>query len=351
MKKIIVLLLSFFIFSNVKAITASSYVAIDMDSGRVLIGEKIHDERLIASITKIVTCIIVIENTDLEKEITVGNEVLKAYGSAIYIEAGEKIKIKDLLYGLMLRSGNDAAIVLAKNVSGSMEEFVKLMNQKVQDLKLKNTSFINNNGLEEKDKENKSSAYDMAILTKYAMNNNTFREIFQTKNYKVTTNYKTYLWHNKNRLIHQESFITGGKTGYTLKAKRTLVTTASKDDKNVIIVTLNDGNDFEDHLNLYKTIFNNYEKIKVLDNTNFIISNCKYKDYYINDSFEVLVTSKEAKMLKTKIELEKNIINKVIGKVKVYLDEELIFEEPIFYKKDNIKVNIFTKIKNWILSW
>ena len=142
----------------------------------------------------------------------------------------------------MLRSGNDAAIVLAKNVAGSNDNFAKLMNKLATDIGMKNSYFINPHGLEDNDGNgNISTAKDMALLTRYAMKNKVFREIFGTKKYTVKTNYKTYSWTNKNKLLLSEDYITGGKTGFTKKAHRTLVTTGSRNNINVVIVTLNDG--------------------------------------------------------------------------------------------------------------
>lgn len=355
MKKILVVILSFFLFNiNISAINASSYIALDLDSGLVLEGSNINDKRLIASITKILTCIITIENIDINKEVVVGKEVLEAYGSAIYIEMNEKISIKNLLYGLMLRSGNDAAIILAKNVSGSMPNFVKLMNNKVSELGLKNTTFSNNHGLEDKNGENKSTAYDMAMITRYAMKNKIFREIFGTKNIVVKSDKKTYSWKNKNRILHTYDYITGGKTGYTIKAKRTLVTTASKDNKNVVIVTLNDPNDFENHIKIYERIFKNYKLISVLDKDNFSIENDKLyakETKYIKNSFNILARPDSS--IRIDYALYKKRQGYLIGQAKIFLDSKMVHEEPIFIKKTNIikKINIFNKIIDWIKSW
>ena len=191
------------------------------------------------------TAIVTIEYADLDKNVEVGDEILEAYGSAIYIELGEKLTLRDLLYGLMLRSGNDAAVVIAKNVAGSMDNFAMMMNEMASKIGMKNTYFYNAHGLEEEDGSgNTSTAYDMALLTKYAMTNSEFRKIFGTKKYTVKSNYKTYTWVSKNKLIHDYDFITGGKTGFTEKARRTLVTTGSNNNINLVVVTLNDPNDF-----------------------------------------------------------------------------------------------------------
>ena len=252
MKKIL-LLIMFLIPFKVDAMSASSMVAVDLDNDYIYFDVNKDDKRLIASITKIMTAIVTIENIDIDKEITVGEEVLKAYGSAIYINVGEKITIRDLLYGLIMRSGNDAAVVLAQNVAGSMEGFAHLMNELASNIGMKNSNFVNAHGLEENDgSANYSTAYDMALITKYAMNNKTFREIFGTKKHVAKSSDKTYSWINKNKLLCNEDYITGGKTGFTKKARRTLVTTASRNNINVVVVTLNDSNDFFDHKNMYE---------------------------------------------------------------------------------------------------
>ena len=290
MKKVIFLLFLLFPL-KISALSASSSIVMDLDNGRILHQYNIHDERLIASITKIMTAIVTIEYADIDKTVTVGEEILEAYGSAIYIELGEKLTLRDLLYGLMLRSGNDAAMVIANNVAGSMEAFAMLMNEMANKIGMEETYFYNAHGLEESNGSgNTSSAYDMALLTKYAMENETFKEIFGTKKYQVKTNYKTYSWTSKNKLIHNYDFITGGKTGFTEKARRTLVTTGSNNNINLVIVTLNDPNDFQDHLALYEQIFRNYEAVKVLDKDKFFDRICfgfdknnLYLRFYINE--------------------------------------------------------------------
>ena len=149
---------------HVLADSGKSTIVMDADSGRILYQKNIDQKQLIASTTKIMTCIVVLENFNIDSEIIVGDEVNGMYGTNIYIEQGEKIKIKDLLYGLMLRSGNDAAIVLATSVAGSEEKFVKKMNKKVKELGLKHTNFVNCTGLDEKG--HFSSAYDMAMIAR-----------------------------------------------------------------------------------------------------------------------------------------------------------------------------------------
>ena len=357
MKKLIFLLLMLFPF-NVKAISASSSIVMDLNNGRVLYQNNIYEERLIASISKIMSAIVTIEYADLDKVVTVGEEILEAYGSAIYIELGEKLTLRDLLYGLMLRSGNDAAVVIAKNVAGNMENFAMLMNEMASKIGMNDTYFYNAHGLEESDGAgNTSTAYDMALLTKYAMANAEFREIFGTKKYSVKTNYKTYSWTSKNKLIHSYDFITGGKTGFTEKARRTLVTTGSNNNINLVVVTLNDPNDFADHITLYEKIFREYEAVKVIDKDNFSIKEDNvYSDdtLYVSEDIYVPVTSSEKKDLRIEYQLYKNntyIDGDKVGSVKVYLRDELIREENIYVlvdEGDTKKLTWWEKFLRWI---
>lgn len=357
MKKVIIVLFLVAVF-NVKAYSAESMYALDLDNDIVYYDHNSNEEKLIASVTKIMSAIVTIECVDLEKEVVVGDEVLKAYGSAIYIQKGEKLKLKDLLYGLMLRSGNDAAVVIAKNVAGSMESFVSLMNEMAIKLNLNNTYFYNNHGLEENDgKGNVSTARDLAILTKYAMKNKTFRAIFGTKSYKVKTNYKSYSWINKNKLLHSEDYITGGKTGFTKKARRTLVTTGSRNNINVVVVTLNDGNDFLDHKKMYESIFRNYKAVLVVDKDKLNIKDEKYykgDKLYLKDSIYVSVKDDKKEKIKVNYDLykEKYKDKDVVGKVRITKDGKLIREDNIYVQvmkknEKSMKKSIFGKWSWW----
>lgn len=356
MKKLIFLLI-LLLPLRVYAISANSAIVMDLDNGRVLYQNNIHDERLIASITKIMTAIVTIEYADLNEVVEVGEEILSAYGSAIYIELGEKLTLRDLLYGLMLRSGNDAAVVIAKNVAGSMNAFAMLMNEMANKIGMKDTYFYNAHGLEEEDGSgNTSTAYDMALLTKYAMENKVFKEIFGTKNYTVKTNYKTYSWTNKNKLLHNYEFITGGKTGFTEKARRTLVTTASSNNINLVIVTLNDPNDFQDHISLYEEIFRNYEAIKVIDKNSFEVkqdSIYKQDTLYIDEDIYIPVTKEEKANLRIEYQLYKNttyVDGDKVGSVLIYLQDKLIREENIYVLKENNDNDLswWEKFLRWI---
>lgn len=333
MKKVVLLVLIFLWPFSVGAVGASSYIVMDQDSKRVLEGSNINKESLIASISKIMTCIVALENGNFDKTVKIDDSILKAYGSGIYIEVGEELTLDDLLYGLMLRSGNDAALAIAKAVAGDVKSFVFLMNEQAKKIGMENTSFVNPSGLEENDgNANKSTTYDMALLMRYAMQNNYFRKIVATKDIVVKSSYKTYSWHNKNKLLSMYEYCTGGKTGFTKKAHRTLVTTASKDNKNLIVVTFNDGNDFVDHKNLYEKNFNLYKRKKILDKSK------KYnKNYYVKDDYYLLV--KDSDKVETKIK---------DNSIEVYVNDNLINKVTLFFKRDT---SLVFRLKEFIEWW
>lgn len=357
MKKILIFLI-LLIPINVYGISAKSYIVMDGYSNRIITGDDYNTKRLIASTTKIMTAILAIENGDLEKEVEVSKEVLKAYGSNIYIEVGEKIKLIDLVYGLMLRSGNDAAIMIACNISGSMNEFVKLMNNKAKEIGMNNTLFINSSGLEDNNKNgNTSTAYDMAILMSYAMKNDIFAKITGTKRYIAKSNLKTYDWYNKNKLLNTYQYTVGGKTGFTKLARRTLVTAAKKDDKLFIVVTLNDPDDFLDHKELYENYFPKYNLVKVLDKDKFKIDNTIYDKLYIKDDFKIALTPMEEDNINITYELKELSDyndNDVVGYVSITLNNKEIAKKDIYALKNESsksKDSWFKKIIKFLKFW
>lgn len=268
MKKILLVIICFFIvicINNNKIIATDyyvrSYIVMDYNTGEIMESKDKDLVRSVASISKIMTAIVAIENSSLEQYVEVSEDILKAYGSSIYLKMGEIITMKDLLYGLMLRSGNDAAVTIAKGVSGSVDSFVELMNLKAKEIGMNNSIFNNPSGLDVDDEGNLSTSYDMALLMKYAMNNDIFREITSCKEYRSKNH---GFWLNKNKLLRQYEFTSGGKTGFTTKARRTLVTSAKKGDMELIVVTLDCGGDFSMHKSLYEKYFSNYKTFNLL---------------------------------------------------------------------------------------
>ena len=363
MKKLVVTFLLLVIFPvHVFALSADKAIVMDLNSGRVLYDLKKDEPQLIASITKIMTCLVTIMYSDLDKVVVVDEDVLSSYGSSVYLEVGEEIKLIDLLYGLMLRSGNDAATQIAKTVAGSEEAFVYLMNEYASTIGMKNTHFVNPHGLDSNGVGNTSTAYDMALLTKVAMQNEIFKKIFGTQSYTATSNLKTYNWEGKNKLFSMYEYTTGGKTGYTDAARRTLVTTASRDNKNLVVVTLNDGNDFNDHKSLYEIYFDRYDSVLAIDKENFSIEQDYYQDveFYVRNDYYALVTEEEKNDLKLNITLFQydSIYDGIkIVEAKVMLGDTLLHTESIYgrnvekEKGEKEKEGIFAKILRWFSSW
>lgn len=242
----------------VKAQAAQAWAVIDADTGRLLLGENEETKLPIASLTKIWTAFTVMESGVPLGETTMSPEAAMSEGSSIYLPQGTKVQVESLLYGLMLRSGNDAAYALAEHAGGSVEGFVQLMNEKAVIYGLENTTFTNPSGLH--DDAHLSTAYDTALMMRYAMENEQFKKIASTKNYTLKLPKETYHWQNKHRLLHSNPQAIAGKTGFTKTAGRTLVTYFEQDDKRIIVVTLNDGNDWQTHEALAAQIFSEYNK-------------------------------------------------------------------------------------------
>ena len=358
MKKVIILLMlvvMLFMPCGVSGLSLScrSCVLMDSDSGRVLYAKDENNPRLIASITKIMTAILAIESGRLEEEVTVGEEVLTMYGSNIYIELGEKMKLLDMVYGLMLRSGNDAAIVIATFIGGTEEKFVEMMNEKAKEIGMTNTVFHNSHGLDEVT-QNKSTAYDMALLSSYASHNETYMKIVGTKKYTVQTDKKSYLWTNRNKLLSLYEYATGGKTGYTPSAGRTLVTNASNNGLNLTAVTLNDGNEYVSHETMYEYGFENYRNYTILDKKKFKVDNAYYPNQiYIKENFTYPLTEIEKENIKVLVKLTKleNVKDgDEVGVVIVKLAGEEIFREKVYVKAKEEKQGFFKKIWMWLFD-
>ncbi len=348
MKKLLLLLTLLLLPTPVMAWsdTAKSSLVMDIDSGRVLYEHNADEQRLIASITKIMTAVIAIENGDLDDIVTAGDEVLKMYGTSIYIQKGEQMSLEDLLYGLMLRSGNDAAVVIAKHISGSEEEFVSLMNQKAKEIGMKNTIFHNAHGLDEETK-NYSTARDMALLSSYAYKNlDVYKEIVGTYKHEVQTKDKSYLWYNRNKLLKLDDTCTGGKNGYTPSAGKTLVTTFEKDNLRITVVSLKDGNEYENHQQLASQIFDTYSAYQIIDKDQFqIVDEDLNGTAYVKQSFRYPLSEEEAQNVSVLAKIDPTIKTGKIGYVEVKLKQQQLTKIPIYLKeKKTTKKGFFARL-------
>ena len=255
---IIATVLFAFCASAAPSVSAQRYILLDADTGEIVCGHAADTRSLIASTTKIMTAVIVLEHCALDMPYTVAPEATKVEGSSMYLKPGETLTVEELLYGMMLHSGNDAAVALALACSDSVPEFVDLMNLKAQQLGLKNTHFENPNGLD--GETHYSTAADLAKLTRYALGNDAFCRIVSTKTITIAGRSLA----NHNRLLWTVDGAIGVKTGYTKAAGRILVSAAERMDRRLICVTINDGNDWRDHSALYDYGFSRYAECEAV---------------------------------------------------------------------------------------
>ena len=237
--------------------SALSAIVIDAESGVVLHERNANAKMPIASTTKILTALVVIENCDVEETVEIKPEYTSIEGSSIYLKAGEKLTVRELLYGLMLESGNDAAVALACHTAGSTEAFAQLQNAKLTELGCADSTFKNPHGLDVDGQY--STARDLAVFTAAAMKNDIFCDIVSTKTINVAGRYFV----NHNRLLWSCDGALGVKTGYTKVAGRSLVSCVERDGMRLVCVTLSDPNDWCDHEAMYNWAFAKYNRIAV----------------------------------------------------------------------------------------
>ncbi len=236
----------------VSAISAEKAIVLDGCTGRVLFEKNADSQSLIASTTKIMTALLVCEQCNVLDRMRIPKEAVGIEGSSMYLKEGEVLTVQELLYGLMLHSGNDAAVALAIYCGGTVEGFAQLMNDKAHDLGMTNSHFVNPNGLDAPN--HYSTARDLAILSAYAMENPIFARTVSCKSVKAGERYLT----NHNKLLWRLPGANGVKTGYTKAAGRILVSGAKRDGRQLICVTINAPSDWQDHTSLLEDGFSRF---------------------------------------------------------------------------------------------
>lgn len=353
---------------------SSNICSIDRKTGIILFEKNLDQKVAIASTTKIMTCILALENIDFNENPTfkISKNAASATGSTLGLKYNKTISFKDLLYGLMLRSGNDCAILIAEIISGDIENFSKLMNDKANKLGLKNTNFITPHGLDSE--QHYSTAYDLAILTDYALKNDIFKQIVSTKNITITLNDQPHEIHNTNELLGVLPGIYGVKTGFTFNAGRCLVTAYKNETFDIITVVLgansksirskdtktviNYINNNYTYVNIENTInktFNNYLNI-LPKNINLYKTNTKpefYLEKLSNYSFPVKNINSQNFSFKLYISpyfSNHTPQNSVVGKLSVYNEYKLYSSLNIYLKNNLVSNNInyyfFNSFKN-----
>ncbi|KGR75012.1 D-alanyl-D-alanine carboxypeptidase [Ureibacillus manganicus DSM 26584] len=307
-KRLLMLLIVISIFSNsfnnkvIEAvspdkplITSEAAILIDGKTGRTLYEKKPDKKMNPASLTKIATAIYAIENGNLDDLVTISHNAREVVGTRVYLEEGEKITLKRLIQGLLINSGNDAGVAIAEHLDGSVEGFATSLNRYLKDLGLQNTNFVNPHGLYHP--EHQTTARDLALITKYAMKNRDFREIFGTKELKWNGKSWDTTIYTHHKLMRQQPYdgITGGKTGYVVESGITLVTTATRGELSLIAVTLNAPSEdiaYHDTVDLLDYGFDNFNVESISEGQLFGINN----EEYINNDILIYTISKNEKI-------------------------------------------------------
>lgn len=335
-------------YSAVKAmpeVSSHSACVIDIDTGRILAAKNENEKSEPASITKIMTALIALENADIKKIVTIPSAAAGVEGSSIYIKAGEKYSLEDLLYGLMLRSGNDAATAIAIDVAGSVDAFVEKMNQKAQELGCTGTHFNNPHGLP--DEKHYTTAHDMALITAAALRNDTFVKIVSTKNYTAEPDGagETRSWQNKNKLLWQYEGAIGVKTGYTKSAGKTYVGAADRNGIRIAVVVLGAKDMWGDAATLLDDAFASYQQVDLIKDgqstgvTPVLEGLSSEVEGITEGSLSKTLTKEEQERIVTKCVYQTPLYapvakGDIIGSMQVYLDDEMIGSVPIVAAAD-----------------
>ncbi len=329
---------------------AKAAVVMDVSTGRVLYSKNSNTVLPMASTTKIMTTLVAIESGKLNEVVKVSSKASGTEGSSIYLQVGEQLTVEELLYGIMLRSGNDASVAVAEHIGGTVEKFAEMMNQKAKDIGAKNTSFANPHGLDHQN--HYTTARDLALITSYALKNPKFKEIVSTKR-KSISGPPSETWEralvNKNKMLWQYEGGDGVKTGYTSNAGRCLVSSATKENWQLVCVVLNCRPMWDESSALLNYVYENYENKKIIDAASkyneINIKGGKEKTVGVKPVKDLLLPLKRDELDKIKIvpEYEKNNIAPILkgtnaGLLNAYLNEDLVGTVPLEYC-DSIKSN------------
>lgn len=364
------------VYANTKKldINARSYVVLDRKSKKILIGKNEYNKVKMASTTKIMTATVVLENCNLNDIVTVSKKAGGTGGSRLGLKANDKISVHDLLYGLLLCSGNDAAVALAEHVSGSILDFCELMNIKAKELGMSNTHFETPHGLDSDG--HYTTAYELALITDYALQNHTFRKIVETKNYTININGYPKTLLNTNELLGVVNGIYGVKTGFTNGANRCLVTGCKRGVMDIICVVLGcDTKKFrgQDSIKLINHCFDTFEYFDIENFINTKIINWKNtnSDYFniykgLNNNLDItyskidssIIPIEKSKLnsLEIKFDINKNLSapisnNDIIGNYEIYSGEDLIYNGNIISNGNIYKKNINHYFSNFFKNY
>lgn len=323
--------------------SAKSMVTMESNSGRILYKKNENQRLPMASTTKIITAIVAIENcADIDEKYPIPASAVGIEGSSIYLRKNEHLSVRELLYGLMLRSGNDSAVAIAIIVAGSVENFVKMMNDFCINLGLKDTHLVTVNGLH--DDNHYTSAYDLALITAYALKNETFAEIVSTSVKDISdenSKYKIRHLKNKNKLLKMVDGADGVKTGFTKKAGRCFVGSATRDNMQIVCVLLDCVPMFQDCKKLIEKGFDEYKMTKLFPSGKLIDLDLKFSKktqnapIFITKSIYYPLKHDEINKITASVVFKEDLAiphneNDEIGEIQIRLKNDLIFSQKLF---------------------
>ncbi len=349
------------------SISARAALLMNADSSEVIYGQNIDAKLPMASTTKIMTTILTLESGDLDTEFVVPDEALKTEGSSMYLHEGEMVTKLELCYGMMLPSGNDAANAAALTLGGSYEEFAEMMNEKASEIGMLNTNFVTPSGLH--DENHYSTAYDMAILTEYALENEDFRKICGTKNVRLSSEnweYDKYL-SNSNKLLDRYESCIGVKTGFTDEAGRCLISAAEKDGVTLIALTFHASDDWNDHTRMLDYGFSVTKSVEISNYTKSYSCNVvggekntiSCRTEYVP---EIAVTNGVFPEISEEIHLSDFVYAPIksgdkIGYVSYFIGDknilsvDILSSEDVNYKNTPVKISFYDMILGWFKNF
>lgn len=339
-------------------VSAASAIVMSADSGEIFFEKDAHKKRSMASTTKIMTAVIALESDKTEDVVKVNSKMVAVEGTSMGLKSGDRITLKNLIKGMMLLSGNDSANAIALYLAGSAENFAEMMNEKAKKIGMEETNFVTASGLD--DEEHYTTAYDMALLTSYAMKNPDFRDIVSLSKGQVEyiSPHAIYTYYNHNKFLSMYEGACGVKTGFTKKSGRCLVTAVERDGNRLICVTLNAGDDWNDHKKIYDYCFSTGQFFQPSDTFNTLIPvTGGYKSEIIAHAEYIpnIFTSSDSRIY-TKICTDKFLYAPVtkgdqVGSVKFYRDGVLVKEIPLIANESTQIKEYTQKRKNKLFNF
>ena len=333
-------------------LTSTAAILMEQDTKRVLYSKNHRSKVKIASTTKILTAIVAIENNSLDEKVRISKKAAGTGGSTVGLKAGSEVSLKSLMYGMLLKSGNDCAVAIAEHVGGNIENFAQMMNEKAYDIGAKDTFCTNPHGLDTE--KNYSTAYDLALITSYAKTNETLSKMLGTESITVPWGTSSKYLSNTNRLLFTYEYCDGGKTGFTNGANRCLVATAKKDDLKVVAVVLGAVTTdvrFNETKQLLKYGIDNYKMVDVSDTINWYIDIPVYKgniySYIRKFNCNKKLPLKDGEL--EQLYISQSIVpslhapvqrSSYLGKVELYIGEQVLYSKDIYLEQDIKKNNV-----------